>query len=178
MKKKNKFTKGVKTFFKSLGEDILSLFTKHWLKLVGYTISFIIPLASMIGFYLKKKPESWSMPILVWLPIAMLLLIYWIKVKGFINKRIGQMELENSIQKGKHAGALILATTIQMAMTVAPFLACYYVFGELAKASIKVQDVFLFLTVCEAVGGIFIILDVAINSLKTDDESDETEKTE
>lgn len=178
MAKQSKFKNGAKSFFGSIWDDFKSLFTKHWLRLIGYTISFVIPLVFLIATYIKQKPQSWTLPIFAWLPIILLLIVYWAKLRGFLLKRIGQMEIENSLQKGKHSGALILASIMQVVMTTAPFILCYYVFDALEKAMMSVKDLFMMLAILEAVGGIFIILDVAINSLDLSDSNNETQNNE
>lgn len=152
-----------KSFFVSLKDDIVEMFKKHWLKIIGYIISVLFPAIYLIVTYIERKPESWALPTFVWLPVIVFVCVYWFKLRTYLAIKCETMTVENNIQKGKHAGAIIILKTLQCAMVVVPFLLCYYIFKSLADLSIKIENIFLLLTICEAVGGLFIILDTIKN---------------
>ena len=152
-----------KGFFVSLWDDFKENLKHHYLKLLGFVASFIVPVAYLTATYVEKKPEHWALPIFVWIPLIVFIFVYWAKLRTYLGVKVATMQVQNDLEKGKHAGAIIICKTIQVAMTVAPFLLFYYVFGELSRVAIQLQNIFLFLTVCEAVGGLLIILDTIAN---------------
>lgn len=157
---------GFANFFKSIWEDFVNLILKHWLKLFGYVFMFVVPIIYLITTYIYHKPESWALPVFVWLPLIVFGIVYWFKIRTYLAVKVNSMKLENSLQKGKHAGFIILITVLQMAMTVAPFLLFYYVFDNLEKLMISIKDIFFILTIFEAIGSIFVIFDTIINVSK------------
>ena len=176
MKKKNPIITAFKAFFGSLGEDLKDLFKKHYLKLIGYIITYIVPLAYIIVMYLSKKPEKWTLPVFCWIPLIVLVIVYWSKIKSYLAIKVSKMETENSLQKGKHAGAIIICKTIQVIFTVVPFVICYFVFKAIRESIGNTEELFLFIAITMAIGGLFIILDTIKNVVDYDlveDESDE-----
>lgn len=155
--------KAFKGFFVSLWNDFKESLKHHYLKLLGYISSFVVPVTYLIVAYVEKKPESWAIPIFVWIPVIVFIFVYWFKLRTYLAVKVAAMQVQNDLEKGKHAGAIIVCKTIQVMMTVAPFLLFYFIFGELSKVAIQLQNIFLFLTVCEAVGGLLIILDTIVN---------------
>lgn len=169
----------LKQFFVSLGEDFKNLFTKHFWKFIGYVIMFIVPIVVLVCDYIKATPAKsagWTIPVFVIIPLVILLLVYWCKAKRHFAIKLSQMKTENEVQKGKHAGAIIVFTTIEMLSTVLPFAICYILFKGLAGVIKNVEDIFLFITICEAVGGLFVIIDATKNCIdyaETEEESNE-----
>ena len=159
-----------KGFFVSLWDDLVENFKHHWLRILGFIASFVVPVTYLTSTYLEKKPESWAFPIFVWIPVIMFIIVYWAKLRSYLAVKVATMQVQNDLEKGKHAGAIIICKTIQVTMTVAPFLLGYYIFQELAKIAIQLQNIFLFLTVCEAVGGLFVVLDTVANVIDYSDE--------
>ena len=150
-------------FFVSLWDDFVTALRKHWLKLLGYVAMFIVPVVYLFTVYLYKAPERWTLPTFAWLPYIVFALVYWFKLRSYLAVKVSAMETENNIQKGKHAGAIIILKTLQMAMTVTPFLLLYFLFDELSRVAIQVRDVFFFLTICESVGGLLVVMDTIAN---------------
>lgn len=159
----SKIGRAFSAFFASLWDDLATAFKKHWLKLLGYVAMFVVPVVYLFTEYLYKAPERWTLPTFAWLPYIVFALVYWFKLRSYLAVKVSAMQTENNIQKGKHAGAIIILRTLQMAMTVTPFLLCYFVFDELSRVAIQVRDVFFFLTICESVGALLIILDTIAN---------------
>lgn len=159
-----------KGFFISLKDDIVYNLKHRKFKILGMIVSFVVPVTYLVVAYLEKKPESWTLPIFVWIPVIVFILVYWLKLRSYLAIKVSAMQVQNDIEKGKHAGAIIICRTMQAAMTVAPFLLLYYVFDSLAKLSIQIQNIFLFLTVCEAVGGLLMIIDTIANVIDYSDE--------
>lgn len=162
----------MKRFFKSLGKDIGDSFKKHWLALIGYIISIILPLIIIISQYLTKEPNKWSLPCFVWIPLAVLLIVYWFKLRTFLAVKVNDMKRENRLEKGKYAGFIILCKVLQLLMTIAPFVLCYFIFKELTSISVKIENIFLLLTICESAGGLFILVDT-IRNLNFEESKDE-----
>lgn len=158
-----------KGFFISLLDDLKNNFKHHWLKMLGFIVSFGVPVVYLVTTYLEKKPESWAFPVFVWIPVIAFIIVYWAKLRTYLAVKVSAMQIQNDLEKGKHAGAIIICKTIQVAMTVAPFVLLYYVFDSLAKLSIQIQNIFLFLTICEAVGGLLVILDTIANVIDYSD---------
>lgn len=152
-----------KSFFISFKKDLKENLNHHKLKLLGYVICFFVPLVYLVTTYIERKPEAWGFPTFVWIPVIMFLIVYWLKIRSYVAIKVEAMKVENNLEKGKHAAAIIVCKTIQVVMTVIPFLLLYYVFDSFSKMSIQIQNIFLFLTVCEAVGGLFIVIDTVVN---------------
>lgn len=161
--KKGKIKKAFKGIFKSIGDDFVNLFKKHYLKLIGYIIMLIIPLVFIVSTYIYKRSTLWALPVFVWIPIAIFIIVYWFKLRTYLAIKVNGMEIENHAEAGKHAGLIIIIKVLQCLMTIAPFLLCYFVFKRIEEASIKVENIFLFLTLCESLGSVFIILDTIKN---------------
>lgn len=169
--------KAIKGFFVSLKDDFVESLKKHWLKLLGYCVSLIFPAIYLIVTYAEKKPESWALPVFVWLPVIIFVIVYWFKLRTYLAIKCETMQVENNIQKGKHAGALIICKTIQMAMTVIPFLICYYIFKSLAEVDVKIENIFLLLVITESVGGVLIVIDTIKNVVDYSDKEEPKQNT-
>lgn len=161
-----------KQFFSSLWEDFVGLLKKHYLKFIGLIICFIVPVAMLLGFYVKKVDNAtkYTIPFAVVIPLVLLLFIYWGKARSFMKTKINAMRVQNSIEAGKHAGAIILYDTFKALMTVLPFALGYLIVNEIQKYYAQVSDIFLFITICEAVGGFFCILDTIHNTIDYNEE--------
>lgn len=163
--KPSKAGKAVSGFFSSLGEDIKNSFKKHAVGLIGKAIMFIVPLVYIISMYIARTPSRWALPAFAWIPLVVFIIVYWGKLRNYLAIKVSAMQVENNIEKGKHAGAIILIKTIQVIFTVLPFLLCYFVFNELEAQSVSVKSVFLFITVCETLGGLMLIFDAIANCI-------------
>lgn len=162
-RKKGKAAIAFSAFFKSLGEDIANSFKRHWLGLIGKFSMFVVPLIYILAEYLTRAPSKWALPIFAWIPLIVLLLVYWGKMKSWLAIKVNAMETQNSIQRGKHAGAIILCKILQVACTALPFFLGYVAFAELEAHAVSVKSIFLFVFACEAVGGVFVVLDAIAN---------------
>lgn len=168
-----KLKKGFSQFFSSLWEDFVGLLKKHLLRLIGLVIGFIVPVATLLAFYVKKVDNAtkYSIPFAVVIPLVILILLYWGKGKTFFNNKIHEMKIQNSIDKGKHAGAIIIFDTLKALMTVMPFALGYLLIEQLQKYYAQVSDIFLFITICEAVCGVFCVFDTIKNSIDFEEEN-------
>ena len=153
-------------FFSSLWNDFTNNLKHHWMKLLGYVVMVVTPIVYVIATYLYKKPEAWALPVFVWLPIIVLVLVYWCKARTYLAVKVHSMKVENNLEAGKHAGAIIIITTLQMIMTVAPFVIGYFALQGLEKAMISIKDVFFTLAMIEGSGSIFVVFDTIINVTK------------
>lgn len=154
-----------KQFLSSLWEDFVALLKTRFFRLLGFIVMYILPIVVLLTTYVKKVDNStkYTVPFAIVLPIVILLLMYWGKLRRFISYKVGQMKTENNIQKGKHAAAIIICDIFQVLMTILPFVLCYIVIGELQKFGTQSKEIFLFLIVCESVGGFLVIVDTIKN---------------
>lgn len=155
--------KKINSFFKSIGDDIKNGFKKHILKIIGYLIMFIVPIVILFTMYLEKKPEHWQLPVFVCIPLIVLVLVYYFKLRTHFAVKIERMTIENSQEQGKHAGLIIIAKILEILMAIIPFIACYILFNEISKTAIQIKNIFLMIAICEAVGGLFVIFDTIKN---------------
>ena len=113
--------------------------------------------------------EKFVVPFAVILPIAILVLIYWTKLKSYLSAKVIMMKTENNIEKGKHAGAIIICDTIKVLFTIIPFALFYVLIVGLEKYVDRLSDIFLFMILCEALGGILAIFDTINNVIDFND---------
>lgn len=172
-----KLKKGVKKFFSSIWEDFVALLKKHWLRLIGYIICFPVPIIVLLTLYVSKVENAtkFVVPFVIIIPLTILVFIYWGKAKSYFKAKFIEMKVQNSIEAGKHAGIIIVFEIVNVFMTVLPFLLCYWFISELQKYYAEVSNIFLFIVICESIGGLFIVLDTIKNVL-TFEEIKEQEK--
>lgn len=166
----SKIGKAFSAFFSSLWEDIISGFKKHWLGMIGRIVMFIVPLVYVLASYLTKVPDKWTLPTFAWIPLFIFLLTYWGKLRSYLAIKVSQMEVENNIQKGKHAGAIIIIKTIQILATILPFFLGYRIFAAIEAEAMSTKNIFLFITICEAAGGFLVICDTIANVIDYSEE--------
>lgn len=164
--------KAFKGFFVSLWEDFVYALKHHWCGLLGRVIMILVPLVFTVSMYIQRVPSKWALPTFAWIPLFVFAVVYWSKLRTYLAIKVSAMQVENNIQKGKHAGAIIVCKALQVAMTVFPFFMCYRVFAAIEAEAMSVKDVFLFITVCEAVGGLLVLMDAVMNVI--DYSEDET----
>lgn len=171
---KSKFKLGFKAFFKSLWADFVGLCKKHLWRLAGFVVSFIVPIVWLIVNYCTSIPDGektkFTIPFAVILPLAILTIVYWVKLKDYMQNKVVMMRTENNIEKGKHAGMLILCDMVKAVFTVVPFLLVYIIIRELEKYVQQLSDIFLFMIICESVGALFVIFDTIHNVIDFDSE--------
>lgn len=174
MKKVGKAFKG---FFSSLWEDFVALIKHHWLRFVGFLCCFVVPIIVLLAFYCTKVENAtkYSIPFAVIIPLVILIAIWWGKAKTYFKVKIEAMRVQNSMEAGKHAGLIIIYDIIKAIMTVLPFLLCYIMVNEIQKYFAEVSKIFLFITICEAVGGLFMILDTISNVVDYSDKEESNE---
>ena len=97
-----------KGFFVSLWNDFKESLKHHYLKLLGYIASFVVPVTYLIVAYVEKKPESWAIPIFVWITVIVFIFVYWFKLRTYLAVKVAAMQVQNDLEKGKHAGAIIV----------------------------------------------------------------------
>lgn len=150
-----------KQFFSSLWDDFKNLIKKHWLRFLGFICCFVVPVVTLLAFYVRKVENStrYSIPFAVIIPLVILIVIWWGKAKTYFKVKIEAMRVQNSLEAGKHAGIIIIYDTIKALMTVLPFALLYVIVNEIQKYFAEVSKIFLFITICEAVGGFLFILD-------------------
>lgn len=160
-----KLKNGFKNFFKSLWDDFVNFVKHHWLRFIGFLCCFIIPFVTLLAVYVRKVENAtkYTIPFAVILPLFILIVLWYSKAKSYFKEKLSAMKIQNSIEAGKHAGLIIVFETIKALMTILPFALCYIIVNELQKYYMEVSKIFLFLTICEAVGGFFCILDTIIN---------------
>lgn len=172
----HKIGKAFGAFFSSLWDDFVSALKTHWLGLIGKAIMFIVPLAFVVGAYINRTPSKWALPTFAWIPLFVFLLVYWTKARTYLAIKVNAMQVENNLQKGKHAGAIIVVKTLQIASTVLPFFLCYRVFAAIEAEAMSVRGIFLMITICEAVGGFLVVLDTIANVIDYSEEENNEEE--
>lgn len=162
----------LRQFFSSLWEDFANLVKKHFFRLLGFISMFVVPVIVLLTTYVEKVEgkTKWVIPFAVIIPLAILLLIYWGKLRRYLSTKINAMKIENHIEKGKHAGAIIVCDTIQCLMTILPFALVYILIKELEKYTAQLSNIFLFMIVCESVGSLFVIIDTIRNVIDYSEE--------
>lgn len=163
--------KAFKGFFVSLWDDFVFALKHHWCGLLGRVIMILVPLVFTVSMYIQRVPSKWALPTFAWIPLFVFAVVYWSKLRTYLAIKVSAMQVENSIQKGKHAGAIIVCKALQVVMTVFPFFMCYRIFAAIEAEAMSVKDVFLFITVCEAVGGFLVLIDSVMNVIDYSEES-------
>lgn len=152
-----------KAFFISLGEDIKNLFVKRWLKLIGLIIMYIVPVVFLLIAYTEKKPSHWGVSLVAIPIIVVIILVYWGSFRSWLASKITKIEIENTMVAGKHIAFILLAKTLQIIMVILPFIIGYVVFKALEDFSVQVSNIFLFVALCEGLGGVFTLGDTILN---------------
>lgn len=155
--------KAFKGFFVSLWEDFVDALKHHWIGLLGRVVMILVPLVFTVSMYIHRVPSKWALPTFAWIPLFVFTVVYWSKLRTYLAIKISAMQVENNIQKGKHAGAIIVAKTLQIGMTVFPFFMCYRIFAAIEAEAMSVKNVFFFITMCEAIGGLLVLIDTVAN---------------
>lgn len=158
-----KIGKAFKAFFVSLWDDLKESFKKHWVGLLGRIQMFVVPLVYIVVIYLHRTPSKWALPTFAWIPLFVFLLVYWGKLRTYLAIKVSAMQVENNIQKGKHAGAIIIVRALQVVSTILPFFLCYRIFAAIEAEAMSVKNVFFFIMICEAVGGFLLLIDTVAN---------------
>ena len=163
IKKVNKWNEFWKSFFLSVGKDIKHLFTKRIFKVIGFIIMYLVPIAFILINYLVRKPNSWGISLVAIPVVIIIIMVYWGSFRSWLNGKLVKMELENTLEKGKHLAFIVFAKLLQITMVILPFLVCYFLFIELEKLSFQVSQLFLFIIICQIIGGMFILGDTILN---------------
>lgn len=167
----SKIGKAFRSFFASLWEDLKGSFKKHWLGLIGKTIMFAVPLAYIVFTYIQRTPSKWALPAFAWIPLFVFLIVYWGKLRNYLAIKVSAMRVENNIDKGKRAGAIIIIKTLQVVSTILPFFLCYRIFAAIEAEAMSAKNIFLFITICEAAGGLMVLIDTVANVIDYSEES-------
>lgn len=162
--------KAFAAFFSSIWDDFVNSLKKHWLGLIGKAIMFIVPLVYVVATYIQHTPSKWSLPVFAWIPLFVFLIVYWGKLRNYMAIKVNAMQVENNIDKGKHAGAIIIIKTLQVISTILPFFLCYRVFAAIEAEAMSAKNIFLFITICEAAGGLLVLIDTVANVIDYSEE--------
>ena len=166
----NKIGKAIRAFFSSLWADFKDAFKKHWLGMLGRLIMFVVPLVYIVATYIERTPSKWALPTFAWIPLFVFLIVYWGKLRNYLAIKVSAMQVENSVDKGKHAGAIIVIKTLQIVSTILPFFLCYRIFAAIEAEAMSAKNIFLFITICEAAGGLLVIIDTVANVIDYSEE--------
>ncbi len=156
-------------FLKSLGDDFKEAFFKHWLRLVGFLVCYLGPLVMIMAFYVTRivveKPATsayegftYSVPLFVWPALAFLFVFYWKSLRKKTIAKVASLRSENSIN-GKHYALIIIFDFLDKGAVVCFLAFMAWLFQKIAEMSIGAVEVFEWLAVIEAVGGLFYVLD-------------------
>ena len=161
-----------KKFWADLGADLKNAFIHHWLRVVGFLVAYLGPFVFFVIAYSTegdsaKKPLV-SLPIGLWLVIIPLLIVYWLKIRTDLAEKLGSMKAQNEMQAGKHYAMIVLAESLKWLMSVATCLVFYYVIKMCEDLLKQASDGVLVIVICEAVGGLFYVLDAVFTRAPTD----------
>jgi hypothetical protein len=166
----NGFKSAFKGFWRSVGQDLKSFFLKHWLRLLGGLVAYILPLAFFLSAYLTRKPNSpsFTLPLAVWLVLIPLALLYWVRIRKSIDQKLGLMKAVNEIDASKHYASIIGAQALKGLMGFVTWFIVY----EIVKMSEEILNTasqgVLILGVCYGVGAFLFVLDAVFTRAPTD----------
>jgi len=150
----------MKAFLSSLSADFKA-FWGHWLRLVGFFVSYFAPMIIFaVAYGVDKKNGVGSlMPLGFWLVAVPLLLVYWLKARKSLDLKIAMMKTANEIEAGKHYAAIVLAEALKLTMALLTLLALWAFLKMSEDLFGKASEAVMTLGICEGVGGIFFVLD-------------------
>lgn len=151
-----------KAFWSSLGADLKDAFVGHWLRVVGWAISYLGPFAFFVAAYMTRKPDKpqgLAVPIAIGVVAVPLLLIYWLKLRRWVSEKLQASKAVNEIDSSRHYAAIVLFELMKGVMEVATIMVSYYavkwVEGILPSASMGI----LVVAILYALGALLTVLD-------------------
>jgi len=152
----------MKAFFKSLAEDLKKEFFGHWLRVIGFLVCYVGPLAFIGACYVTRKPSAgaeFSIPFLAWPALVALILFYWASFRKWSYARLAVMESQNDMSPGKHYASIVLLRIVSCVFSAAPFFLVWWLLLKLEELAVSASFCFLVIGLIESFGGFFMVLD-------------------
>jgi hypothetical protein len=148
------------SFWGSLKADFKA-FWGHWLRLIGFIVSYFAPMVIFaIAYGVDKKDGIGSlMPLGFWLVAVPLLTVYWFKAKKALGLKIAMMKTANEIDVGRHYAMIVLAEILKLIMSLLTLLALWAFLKMSEDLFGKASEAVMTIGICEAVGGVLVVLD-------------------
>lgn len=156
----------IKGFWKDFLKDLASIFTRHWLKVLGYAIQFVLPIALVaVAYCTKYSKEGVKIPLIVWLVAIPLLLIWWGKMRKAVSDYLVRIKAVNEVVSGKHVGMIGLMSFFRDLLMPFATAVCLWFFVKLAGSVLgKAENALMVFALCIGVGGMLIFIDTSINA--------------
>lgn len=154
-----------KAFWSSLGRDLKDAFIGHWLRVVGWAVSYLGPLAFFVAAYLTKEPDDpkgLSVPLSIGIVVVPLLLVYWLKLRRWVSERLQSDKAVNEIDSTRHYAAIVLFELLKGVMEVATILVAYYAVKWVEGVLPSVSMGILIVAILYALGSMLTVLDAML----------------
>ena len=158
-------TFSIKGFWKDFLKDLGSIFTRHWLKVIGWLVQFVLPIALLASAYCIRYEKSIKIPLIIWLVAIPLLLIWWGKMRKSVSDYMIRISAVNEIIKGRHGGMIgVMSFLHDVVMPFATAVAIWYFVHIAGSVLDKAENGVMVFALCIGVGGMLIFLDKSINA--------------
>lgn len=158
-------TFSIKGFWKDFLKDLCAIFTRHWLKVLGYIIQFVLPIALVAIAYCSKFKEGMKIPLIVWLVAIPLLLIWWGKMRKAVADYMIRASAVNEIIRGRHVGMIgMMSFFHDLVMPFATGVAIWYFIHLCGAILSKAENGAMVFALCIGAGGMLIFIDRSINA--------------
>ena len=159
-------TFSIKGFWGDFLQDVVSIFTRHWLKVIGRVIQFAVPIALVsIAYCTKYSKSGVKIPLIVWLVSIPLLLIWWGKMRKAVSDYLVSIKAVNEVIKGRHMAMIAMASFIRdLVMPFATAVALWFFVRLAGMVLDKAENALMVFALCIGVGGVLVFMDASINA--------------
>ena len=159
-------TFSIKGFWGDFLQDVASIFTRHWLKVIGRVVQFAVPIALVsIAYCTKYSKSGVKIPFIVWLVSIPLLLIWWGKMRKAVSDYLVSIKAVNEVIKGRHMAMIAMASFIRdLVMPFATAVALWFFVRMAGMVLDRAENALMAFAICIGVGGMLIFMDASINS--------------
>ena len=159
-------TFSIKGFWGDFLQDVVSIFTRHWLKVIGRVIQFAVPIALVsIAYCTKYSKSGVKIPLIVWLVSIPLLLIWWGKMRKAVSDYLVSIKAVNEVIKGRHMAMIAMASFIRdLVMPFATAVALWFFVRLAGMVLDKAENALMVFALCIGFGGMLVFMDASINA--------------
>lgn len=156
----------VKGFWGDFLKDLSSIFTRHWLKVIGRVIQFAVPIALVsIAYCTKYSKSGVKIPLIVWLVSIPLLLIWWGKMRKAVSDYLVRIKSVNEVIRGRHMAMIAIASFIKdLVMPFATAVALWFFVRLAGMVLDKAENALMVFALCIGVGGMLVFMDASMNA--------------
>lgn len=156
----------VKGFWGDFLQDLCSIFTRHWLKVIGRVIQFAVPIALVsIAYCTKYSKSGVKIPLIVWLVSIPLLLIWWGKMRKAVSDYLVSIKAVNEVIRGRHMAMIAIASFIKdLVMPFATAVALWFFVRLAGMVLDKAENALMVFALCIGVGGMLVFMDASMNA--------------